>query len=402
VAVALGFTSVLLSPFSLSMAKLYAAANWLVLKVLIHLVSLAAGLPLACLQVPRPSAGFMMLYYLFVILGSNLKRSRAAGRLFLLGALILLNCLIWHHALERDVLLSVLFFDVGQGDACLVRFPNGRTMLVDGGERRIGRDCGQDVLNPYFRRIGQDRLDLVVLTHADNDHVGGLPAVLEIFPVKLVLDSGARHHSATYLRFLALAGAPDVSYRVVVAGDELHIDPDVAVQVLHPAGEFVAADGHAAMGLNNASVVLRLQYGQVSFLLSGDIESEAEEFLVRHGRLKPAAVLKVPHHGSISSTTVTFLAAVKPRVAVISAGRENKFGHPHEEVLRRLRNRGTLIYRTDRHGAVMAETDGRTLRLETMLSPEVVDLSFVQKDLPGYEGVVEDTLRGIARRALFP
>jgi competence protein ComEC len=209
--VALGFTSALLGLVSMGLARLYAAANWLLLTGLLELVNFAAALPFAYIPVSQPPARFIVLYYGFLVLGANIKRSRAARRAFLFGGLVLLNLLVWEGALETDGRLSVLFFDVGQGDAALVRFPNQRTMLIDGGERRLGHDCGERVICPYLRRAGIGRLDVVVLTHADNDHVGGLPAVLQEYPTRLVLDSGARQSTAAYLRFLELANEPEVA-----------------------------------------------------------------------------------------------------------------------------------------------------------------------------------------------
>jgi len=365
--VALGFTSAILGIVSMTLARLYATANWVLLSVLLRLVNLASSLPFAYLQAPRPTGMFIILYYGFLILGSNFKRSLAARRTFLFGGLLLLNLLAWQRALEDDERLSVVFFDVGQGDAALVRFPNGRAMLIDGGERKAVYDCGERVICPYLRRIGLRRLDVVVLTHADNDHVGGLPAVLEEIPVRLVLDGGAKHLTATYLRFLELAQVPEVTYREVRAGDQLEICPGVQVAVLHPTEKFVTGNGEAPFGLNNASVVLRVQYGEISFLFAGDIERETEEELWRRGCRLNSTVLKVPHHGSQTSSSRAFLRLVRPCVAIISVGQSNRFGHPHPDVLQRYRRANVDLYRTDRDGAVTVSTDGRKLRLHTTL-----------------------------------
>jgi competence protein ComEC len=203
------------------------------------------------------------------------------------------------------------------------------------------------------------------MTHADNDHVGGLPFVLETISADLIIDPGANHRSATYVRFLALARRPPLRYRRVRAGDRLLIDERVEVRVLHPTGRFVLRDGQAPCGLNNTSVVLRLDYDRIGLLMTGDIEAEAEQLLVAAERLEPAACLKVPHHGSISSSTMPFLQAVRPRLAVISVGMENRFGHPHEKVVERYGQLGITVFRTDRDGAVLLETDGRELKLRT-------------------------------------
>jgi competence protein ComEC len=221
---------------------------------------------------------------------------------------------------------------------------------------------------------------VVVLTHADNDHVGGLPAVLEQFPVGMVLDSGAKHRSATYLRFLDLARRPTIDYRQVRAGGRLSIDDRVQVNILGPSSQLVTPEGEAPLGLNNASEVIRLGYGEIGFLLSGDIEEPAEEVLLRSAQPLNSAVLKVPHHGSLFSSSEPFVMAIQPAIGVISLGAENKFGHPHPRVLERYSGNQVKLFRTDRDGAVVISTDGRNLKAVSMLGDCPGQILAIQDD----------------------
>ncbi len=263
--------------------------------------------------------------------------------------------LAWVAALSRpDGRLHVYALDIGQGDAILVVTPNGRRMLVDGGPSPSA------VLDQLGRRFApwDRRLDVVVLTHPDADHVGGLPAVMEGYRVAHVLDPGLE------------AGGPDaeawraVTAAVVATGAEVHLaraggsvvlDEAVGVRadlVWPPEPPFTETERLT----NDNSVVLRLRYGVVSFLLTGDLETPAEAALLRRGVDLRAPVLKAGHHGSATSTSDPFLAAVAPWLALISVGADNRFGHPAPETLERL---ATIpVWRTDQRGTVEVITDG--------------------------------------------
>ena len=284
--------------------------------------------------------------------------------------------------------LMVAVLDVGQGDAILVRGPTGRTMLVDGGGEveipgrirssggpaEVGSppsdrmDIGERRVVPALRRLGVRRLSVVLLSHAHEDHVGGLPAVLQNFSVDLVVDPGVPHPSPSYVRFLDLVRQRRIAYALARRGQRIDLGGGAAAQVLWPPdGEEGTADPEDAV--NARSVVARVEFGRIGVLLTGDIEAETEALLVRRGTALESTVLKVAHHGSRTSTTPLFLDAVRPAVAVIPVGRGNLFGHPHGQTLRTLEQRGIRIYRTDRDGAVILRTDGRRLSVETMRTP---------------------------------
>ncbi|MGQ9525242.1 MAG: ComEC/Rec2 family competence protein [Armatimonadota bacterium] len=259
------------------------------------------------------------------------------------------------------------FLDVGQGDAIVLETVDGHAMLVDAGpaETTNGRtwNAGERTVVPYleFRRIR--RLDVLALTHPHQDHVGGMTAVLAAYKPGLVLDPGIPFPSPEYTEFLKAVRKAHCRYLRASEGLKVELGQHVAVSVLSPpAGK--AED--SSVDVNDRSLILLVTCGDVSFLLTGDAGADAEARLVE--RLGHVTLLKVAHHGSARSTSETFLEACRPRAAVISVGRNNHFGHPSREVLQRLAAAGARVFRTDLHGAVTAATDGRQLRLQTMLA----------------------------------
>lgn len=250
--------------------------------------------------------------------------------------------------------MRVVMFDIGQGDSILIISPNRQTMLIDGGNS--AKD-GSEVILPYLKVNGFDRLNVMVLTHPDADHVGGLPEVLRGIPVDRVVSTGQVHTTQIYAEFLQeLKTARDERGTEVirgVAGAEIPFDAAVKVEVLGPDPEAVTADD-----LNNASVVLRLTYGQVSVLFTGDAEQDEETWMISNKKDLSAQILKVSHHGSQTGSSDALLKAVGAQVGLISCGADNRYGHPHAEVLERLARHGVEVYRTDKLGTIEVEIDG--------------------------------------------
>ena len=365
-AVGLGLLAALTGWILPWVATVFNAANYLVLVGLIELVSWWASLPFASVSVPRPGVLFVSVAAALCFLGPLLSHRAWARKTAIFAALIWLNIAVWTYALRpRD--LEIVFLDVGQGDAAFVRFPDGKTMVVDGGKRNEYFDCGEQVLLPFLRYMGVRRVDVVVASHSHNDHIGGLVTLLKQMEVGYFLDSGQIYDSWTAGRLRELIDERGVRYHRVAAGDSLAGLGGVAGLVLHPTTAFVDADGNVPFGLNNGSVVFSLQHGAVRVLFTGDVEQETDPVILAWGARLQAQLLKVAHHGSRTSSQPLFIEAVEPAVAVMSLGEGNKFKHPAPEVVARYAAHGARVLRTDHTGAVRVRIDGTGMVVQTML-----------------------------------
>lgn len=255
--------------------------------------------------------------------------------------------------------LEIHMIDVGQGDAVALRTPRGRWLLVDAGRSWRGGDAGRATVIPYLRRLGGE-VALFVLSHPHSDHVGGASSVLHSLHPLAYWDGAYAGASEPYLESLEAAREERIRWRRVHPGDTLLVD-GVRLRVLAPDSSWMAS----LAGPNEASVVVLVQYGSVRFLLMGDAEHGEERWLLEHERsLLEADVLKVGHHGSSTSSGNEFLDVVRPRLALVSVGAGNSYGHPDAAVLRALARHGAVVLRTDREGSVVVRTDGRTIEVE--------------------------------------
>jgi beta-lactamase superfamily II metal-dependent hydrolase len=242
--------------------------------------------------------------------------------------------------------VTVHFIDVGQGDAIYVDTP-GLDMLVDGGSRGEG-----DTVVAYLRSINVTRIDFVVATHPHADHIGGLIAVLTEYnetQIPAVIDSGLTYTSETYEDYVTAVGARNIS--VAMRGEDIDLGHGVEALILNPVP-------HEHEDTNDNSIVLWLQVYNVTFLLAGDSEVPSEESILMTGYGRNSTILKVGHHGSRTSTSLEYLDAVDPKVAVISVGEDNRYDHPHNETLDKLLAQGSLVYRTDYQSTIWITTDG--------------------------------------------
>lgn len=251
--------------------------------------------------------------------------------------------------LDPDLTVEAHFIDVGQGDAVFLDAPV-KDILIDGGDR------GDTVVN-YLDRLGVESLDLVIGTHPHADHIGGLINLFEEIPVDEVLDPGVTHTTITFEDYIDLIDQKDIDFTEGSAGMERDLGEDSTMKVIFPRSP---SEDH----LNNASIVTKVTFGEVSFMFTGDAEKEAEQEILTRDYNLDSDILKVGHHGSRTSTTQGFLEEVDPETAVIMCGLDNQYGHPHEETLTRLYQAGVDIYRTDHQGSIVITTDGETYEID--------------------------------------
>ncbi len=356
------------------LAQIVAWVPWLCLAYTDAVVQWLARWPLASIPVASGRLGWLVLYGAGLGLGSValwLVSAQRRQRLLVQlgapaswstrGALSLAGVgavLAWLAVAQLpDGRLHVAFLDVGQGDAILITTPRGGQVLVDGGPSPAALTSALGDEMPFWDRS----LDVVIMTHADTDHLTGLVEVLKRYQVNAWLDNGIADDDALYAECQGLLGTTGTARHVVAAGARLDLGQGVTVDVLHPPpGGMPPGDGNAN------SVVLRLGWGQTSFLLTGDVEAEAEGYLLDSGQPLSAGVLKVAHHGSGGSSAAEFLATVDPLYAVLSVGADNRFGHPAPGVLDRLSSLGGVtVLRTDEQGTIEFVTDGASLRVQT-------------------------------------
>ncbi len=254
----------------------------------------------------------------------------------------------------KGEVLRITFLDVGEGDACLIQTPTGRNILIDGGSYQAGKDS----LLPLLRQKGITNIHTLVATHPDSDHIGGLLVVLDSnIRIGEVLDCGIPHTTSAYRNFLnKIEQRRTTKYSQPRADQTLNWGDEIKVQVLNPA--------HLFPDSNNSSIVIKLTYGRISFLFTGDVEEEAEKEMVsRSGTRLKSTILKVAHHGSRNSSSYDFLQSVRPKIAIISVGK-NPHGHPTKEVLDRLTRLGVKVYRTDLKGNITITTNGEDYQVQ--------------------------------------
>jgi competence protein ComEC len=336
------------------------AAKWL-----LHSAGLVDTAPWLSWRVPPVHTGWIALYYIAWAMVLSPRGPRRL-RLVSAGAALVATIVVMtapNLAATRlpDTNLRVAVLDVGQGDAIALRFPSGESLLVDTGGSPGPFDIGGRVVTPALWALGIRGLDWLAITHADLDHIGGARAVLSDLGPREVWEGVPVPRSREMQTLRADARRAGTIWRRLQAGDRLEIG-EVLLEVLHPP----PPDWERQKIRNDDSLVLRVVYGRVEFLLTGDVGAEFERRSWDERETSMVRVLKVAHHGSRTSSSTGFVAAYRPDIALISAGRGNLFGHPAPEVLERLSVAGAEIFRTDRDAAIIVDTDGRRVSVRTM------------------------------------
>lgn len=276
--------------------------------------------------------------------------------IYVLVTLFLITSGIWYAVILENPhgILTVAFLDIGQGDAIYIEAPNGNQVLIDGGGNKTVLAKLAEVMPLYDRSI-----DVVIGTHPDQDHIGGLPFVLEQYEVTVVLDPGVEKESGTYEALLAAMRDRDIEYVEAHRGQRIVLDDGVVLTILSPDRDLLHVE------TNTASVVAKLTYGKTSFLFMADVPKNVEAYLTRiDGENLDIDVLKVGHHGSHTSSGEKFLKITSPIFAAISAGKNNRYGHPHKEVLDDLAAVGATVLGTYDRGTIVLVSDGLKIGLK--------------------------------------
>jgi len=353
--VATGMCMLIIGPFVPLFATLWAAFLESIISFMLWFVSFCAEFKWAYV-----ATRWIHLCEVWLLLAAVFSIAGLKPRQMLKGWLILV--LLWgEFVVWKDVLtpqaLELLVMDVGQGDAAIIHTPNGKTIVVDAGLKFSGRDMGQDVLSPYLRQRNWNFIDLLVLTHPHNDHIGGAEYLLNHHPVKRILMQAVSYDSYTYRKLLITIDSLKIPVEHAFAGKIDSATAPAYIRVMGPK-QFSSLDQPS--NINNVSIVFQLFYGGTTVLFTGDAEQEVERDQLLLGSLLKSDLIKAPHHGSRTSSSVSYLDLVQPHASLISLGAGNKYRHPAPVTLKHYHERNILVRRTDLEGAIYYLSDGQS------------------------------------------
>lgn len=354
VIIILGFCVYLLSFVIFPVAKIISIPLKYLIYILLIIVKYCSKIPFSSITIKTPYIFEIFIYYIVLYLVFNYAKIKPYFKklvvIILIAILIANSCI---HVQNHGKMI-IYFIDVGQGDSTLIRTAKNKTILIDGGgSENSSFDVGEKTLLPYLLDRKITVLDYVVISHFDTDHCGGILYLMEHLKVKNIIISKQGKESGNYNKFKNIVLDKGINVIFVKKGDKIKIDNETYMDVLFPSNNLISDNI-----LNNNSIVTKICYNNFSILFTGDVEEIAENEICRKynttNKLK-ANILKVAHHGSKTSSTAEFIKMVKPQIALIGVGEKNKFGHPNDGVIQRLKNMNTKIYRTDKMGEIVIQ-----------------------------------------------
>ena len=378
IATIFGFIVYVVSIFFLPLARFLGIFLNIIISLLLKIAELSSLIPGSSIYIKTPYLLECIIYYLIIFCLYNIKVIRNnilvnrnfslilkyRYKILSLLILIVISTNIFLNIMPKN--LKIYFVDVGQGDCTLIKTPTNKNILIDGGGSEFGNfDVGENILLPYLldRRILN--IDYLMISHFDSDHIGGLFSIIENLNVKNIIISKQGKESENLKRFYEIINKKKINVYTVKKGDYIKIDKYSYFEILFPEAELIQENI-----LNNNSIVARFNALDFSMLFTGDIEEIAESRLVeiyKNSKKLEADVLKVAHHGSKTSTTLSFLDLVKPKIVFIGVGKDNNFGHPNNGVLDRIKKYTNLIYRTDENGEIELLYNKNKLQIDTIM-----------------------------------
>ena len=374
IVIILGLIMAIVGQISLFVSRVIGLINNIFISIIIFVSETSAKAPFAILKTGISSILIIIIYYILAwfFLWFKPKNKIIIKKTIYAYALI---CTILVFLIVRLIpgQLEVVFLDVGAGDSIFIRTQSGKTVLIDGGGEK-GKlenepDIGEKIVIPFLLDSGVTKLDLVVATHGHGDHIQGLYTVLKELKVENVILPDY-NEADEFDKFKNICRDRNIKITYCNEGDNITLDKETYIKVLNPPLDSSNME-IGKSSLNNNSLVLKLNYKNVKMLFTGDIEKEAEELLVKSMQKADAEVhvLKVPHHGSATSSTINFIELVKPKVAIMTVGKNN-YGHPAEAVLKRYTDIEARVFRTDLNGAVIIRSNGKFIKVKVMLGNE--------------------------------
>lgn len=382
VIIILGFITIFVSFGSTDIAKPFALILNIFIQILMYITKICSSLPFSKLYIKTPSLSQIIIYYMILIFIYYICKIRKKKRrlihrkllrtvqnkkvqkLFIIVIILIFTSMQILKCLPSD--LTIYFIDVGQGDSTLIVTPNHKTILIDGGgtEFESDFDIGKQTLLPEILGQRITKIDYLLISHFDSDHATGVAQILGKIDVSSIILTRQLEENDIYRHILSIAKEKKIKLIYVKEGDVLKIG-GIKISIIHPENKLMINNP-----MNNNSIVCKVEYNSFSMLLTGDIEMEAEELILRKNINLKADVLKVAHHGSKTSTTGEFLKAINPKVALIGVGKNNNFGHPSNEVIQRLKENGTRIYRTDENGeiSITVNKKGRIIKIQRCIT----------------------------------